>query len=198
MQPKQIFERLASLHGDAVRDFTEGGGVKDAFCKVDPARLLEVARTLAGDDELALDFLQCLTAVDWPREERIEVVYHLYSYARRHAFVIKVDLPRAQPVVASVASVWPTANWHEREEYDLLGVGFTGHPDLRRLMLPDDWVGHPLRKDWKEAPSYNGMSTSRLSPMTLLKEHDKDSPDRVEGQRPVAAGKPAAKAEDAP
>jgi NADH-quinone oxidoreductase subunit C len=103
----------------------------------------------------------------------IELVYHLFSYVHRHAICVKVDLPRATPRAPTVVPVWPTANWLEREQYDLLGVVFEGHPDLRRLLMPDDWVGHPMRKDFHEPKSYRGMLTTRPSPMDLLQTYDR-------------------------
>src|SRR5262249_37627993 len=148
-----IFARLQAIAGDAVKDFTTDG-TKDPFCRVAPEKWHDLARKLRDDEELRFDFLQCVTAVDWPKKPAIEMVYHLYSYPKRHGFVVKAELPRAEPVIASVADLWATAEWNEREQFDLLGVGFTGHPDLRRVMMPDDWVGHPLRKDFKELPKY--------------------------------------------
>jgi NADH-quinone oxidoreductase subunit C len=128
---------------------------------------------LRDDPALRFDFLQNLTAVDWIKRDTIEVVYHLFSYPHRHAIAVKVDLPRAAPRVPSVASVWPTADWMEREQFDLLGVVFLNHPDLRRLLMPDDWVGHPMRKDYHEPRSYRGMPTSRPSPLDLLSGYDR-------------------------
>ena len=119
------------------------------------------------------DFLQNLTAVDWIKEERIELVYHLWSYARRQERVVRIDLPRAQPEAPSVADVWRAADWYEREQFDLFGVVFTGHPDLRRILMPADWVGHPMRKDYVEAASYNGMPTTRANTLELLPIWDK-------------------------
>jgi len=119
------------------------------------------------------DFLQNLTAVDWIKQERIELVYHLWSYGRREEGVVKIDLPRAQPEAPSVADVWRAAEWYEREQFDLLGVVFTGHPDLRRILMPVDWVGHPMRKDYVEAASYNGMPTTRANTLELLPIWDK-------------------------
>ena len=91
------------------------------------------------------------------------MVYHLYSYRHRHAFVLKVDAARDNPVVVTVANVWSHAEWQEREAFDLLGVTFEGHPDLRRLLMPEDWPGHPLRKDFVEPEEYHGIATSRES-----------------------------------
>jgi NADH-quinone oxidoreductase subunit C len=101
----------------------------------------------------------CLSAVDYPKETppRMEVVYHVFSYTHRHRFVLKAHLPREDAHVPTVERVWGVANWHEREAYDMFGIVFDGHSDLRRILLPDDWVGHPLRKDWVDPEFYNGM-----------------------------------------
>jgi NADH-quinone oxidoreductase subunit C len=88
---------------------------------------------------------------------KLGVVYHLHSMKWNHKIVIKVEVPAENPHVPSVESVWKTANWHEREAYDMIGVIFNGHPDLRRMLLPEDWVGHPLRKDYQVQEFYNGM-----------------------------------------
>ena len=87
----------------------------------------------------------------------MEVVYHLYSYTHRHKFVLKVQLPREDPSVPTVEGVWGVAKWQERESYDFYGIQFTGHSDLRRILLPDDWEGHPLRKDWVDPEYYHGL-----------------------------------------
>lgn len=185
MDAKSIFDRLAQKFGDAVYEFTPAeGGVRDAFCKVKPERWRDVALFLRDDPELRMDFLQCVTSVDWIKQNVLQTVYHLYSYEKRHDFVVKIDAPRDNPVVPSVVSVWPTADWQEREQYDLLGVLFQGHPDLRRLLMPDDWDGHPMRKDYKEAAEYRGMPTTRYSVLDLLAGYDKANP-QPEGLRPV-------------
>ncbi len=109
-------------------------------------RAAEFARS---DDELAFDFLSDITGADrFPIEPRFEVNYHLVSMKRRERLRLKVRLSGQDPVVESLATVWPTANWHEREIFDLFGIRFEGHPDLRRILMPDDWEGHPLRKDY--------------------------------------------------
>ena len=191
MDAAQIFARLQTLAGDAVSAFTVEG-TRDPYCKVAPDKWHEVALMLRDDAELKMDFLQNVTAVDWPKQSKIEVVYHLYSYPLRHSFVVKADLPRDKPVVPSVADVWWAAEWNEREQYDLLGVGFSGHPDLRRVMLPDDWVGHPLRKDYKEQAMYREMPTSRPSPLELLVVYDKAPPEK----RSAAGGQQSAEEEE--
>ncbi len=191
MDAPQIFARLQSLVGDAVSALTVEG-TRDPYCRVVPDKWLEVARALHDDAELRFDFLQNVTAVDWPKQSKIEVVYHLYSYPLRHSFVVKADLPRDKPVVPSVASIWAAADWNEREQFDLLGVGFLGHPDLRRVMMPDDWVGHPLRKDYKEQAKYREMPTSRQSPLELLVVYDKAPPEKKQS----AANPPSATEEE--
>ena len=110
--------------------------------------------------------------MDWPKRNVIEVVYHLFSYKHRHGIVLKVEADRAQPVVPTIEGVWKAANWMEREVYDLFGVTFSGHPDLRRVMLPDDWVGHPLRKDYQEAGGYHGIPNLRENPLVELRRLD--------------------------
>jgi NADH-quinone oxidoreductase subunit C len=104
---------------------------------------------LASDAELAFTYLSDVTGVDrFPIEPRFELNYHLLSIPRRDTIRLRVRLPGESPVIETVMPVWPTANWHEREIFDLFGIRFEGHPNLRRMLLPDDWEGHPLRKDY--------------------------------------------------
>ncbi len=108
-----------------------------------------VAEFLCRDSELEFSFLSDLTGVDrFPAEPRFEINYHLVSLDRKERVRLKVRVASSHPVVESVVSVWPTANWHEREVFDLFGVRFEGHPDLRRILMPENWEGHPLRKDY--------------------------------------------------
>jgi len=116
-------------------------------------KLSEVCRILR--DEERFDCLTCLTGTD--RGDHLEVAYHLFSYAKKETVVLKVN----GNSVSSVTDIYPSANWMEREVFDLVGVNFTGHPDLRRIMMPDDWTGNPLRKDYKEPEEYCGMTTER-------------------------------------
>jgi len=176
MQAREIFDHLVPLVGDAVFSFEEAvakDGPRDACFHVRADSVAQVMAHLRDDPALRFDFLQNLTAVDWIKRDVIEAVYHLYSYSHRHTICVKADLPRGAPRVGTVARLWPTADWLEREQYDLLGVVFEGHPDLRRLLMPDDWVGHPMRKDFREPKSYRGMLTSRPSPMDLLQTYDR-------------------------
>jgi NADH-quinone oxidoreductase subunit C len=110
--------------------------------------LLDVCRFIATDPEFSLDYLSFVTGVDRPERNQIEVVYHLFSMEKRHDILLKVRVPRDDPRVPTVSAIWAGANWHEREYYDLLGIVFEGHSDLRRIMMTEDWVGFPLRKDY--------------------------------------------------
>jgi NADH-quinone oxidoreductase subunit C len=156
-----IHARLRERFGEAVGAL-EGSGT-NAWATVEPARIAEVCAFVRTDAALRFDCLSNLTGVDYPKQGHIQIVYHLFSYALRHDFVLKVDANRDDPRVASVSSVWATADWHEREAFDLLGVHFDGHPDLRRILMPEDWPGHPLRKDFVEPQEYHGIPTSRES-----------------------------------
>lgn len=116
---------------------------------VDAAAVHDVLQTLRDDEGLAFDVLADVSAVDWlPRTPRYDLNYHLYSLRRNVRVRVKVRLDGPDPAVASCVDIWPTANWQEREVYDLMGVSFTGHPDLRRIIMPDEWIGHPHRKDY--------------------------------------------------
>ncbi len=114
-------------------------------------------------DQLYFDFLACLTAIDnGPEKGTMEVIYNFTSIPFGHQLVVKTIFKRNEkeepmPTVPSVSHLWRTAEWHEREAFDLLGIHFTGHPDLRRILLPEDWVGHPLRKDYEPQKQYHGI-----------------------------------------
>ncbi len=109
----------------------------------------EACVLLKEDPACAFNYLSDVTCVDWlPQEPRFEVIYHLLSISKKERVRLKVRLPGDSPVVESVTSIWPGANYFEREVYDLFGVRFAGHPYLRRLLMPEDWEGNPLRKDY--------------------------------------------------
>ncbi len=108
--------------------------------------IVDVCRWLRDNPEFDMTQLEFVSAVDWP--DRLEVVYLLVSMSRAHTAVLKVPVPKDDPRIASVVDVWRGADWHEREAYDLFGITFEGHPDLRRIMMSADWKGHPLRKDY--------------------------------------------------
>lgn len=163
MELATVQARLVERFGAAIEAAEATTG--DGWLRVAPEAWVEVARFLRDEPELGFDCLSNQSGVDRPAEARLEVVCHLFSYRHRHTLVLKTSVPREEPRLATLQDVWPAANWLEREIYDLLGVEFDGHPDLRRLMMPEDWVGHPLRKDFVEPEEYHGIRTQRPNPL---------------------------------
>lgn len=173
MAPADIIAILEGRFGPAI------AGKKldaiDPFVTVDVSHLVEICTFLRDDPRLRFDLLNCVSGVDYletdPKkvakagyEPHLEVVYHMTSFAHRHRFVLKVMLPRWKdgvegklPEVPTVSHIWPAADWHERETFDLCGIMFPGHPDLRRILLAEDWEGHPLRKDYEYPLEYHGI-----------------------------------------
>ena len=135
------------------------------YLTVPANRLVELCQFLRDDDRLFFDLLACVTAIDNGSETNtMEVIYNLTSIPYEHNLMLKIMVPRNAggqplPAVPSVSHLWRTADWHEREAYDLMGIHFTGHPDLRRILLPTDWNGHPLRRDYREDEQYHGIKT---------------------------------------
>ncbi len=167
-------ERIRERFPDAIVEESLGG--RHPFLRIAPARLVEVCRFLRDDPALLYDCCHLVSGIDWPPKTpaegpgSMEVVYHLVSYARkpdaeyRHRalkndpfLALRVRVPRDAPEVPSVMAVWIGADWHERETWDLLGIRFTGREGLRRILLPEDWPGHPLRKDWEYPADYHGV-----------------------------------------
>jgi NADH-quinone oxidoreductase subunit C len=123
---------------------------------VQPDQLLASLEYLKSQADLGFDFLSDVSATDWPESApRFWLAYHLYSVPHRHRVRVKVGLPEDQPRIATSTGLYPTADWLEREVFDFFGVVFDGHPDLRRIIMPDDWDGYPLRKDY----SLGGVGT---------------------------------------
>ncbi len=140
----EFVTRFRAKFGTALLEATEDR--KQAILTVDRVRLAELALHLR--DEEKFDMLADLTAVDWPkREKRFDIVLNLYSFPKNERLRLKVHAADAEEV-PSVVSVWPTANWQEREVFDMFGIIFSGHPNLKRILLPDEWQGYPLRKDY--------------------------------------------------
>ena len=125
--------------------------------------IAKVCKELLENPSTYFDFLSCITGIDnGPQAGTMQVIYSLYSIPYNHHLTLKIEFARNKegeslPVVPSVSSVWKTADWHERETYDFFGIMFEGHPDLRRILLPADWQGFPLRKDYKEQDYYHGI-----------------------------------------
>lgn len=115
------------------------------------AKFRELMEFLHSDASLSFDYPMCQTAVDWPEQNKITSFYHLYSMLHKHKLVVKCELNREKPVIPTVSDLWRGCEWFERETYDMYGVVFENHPDLRRIMLTDDWVGFPLRKDYRDS-----------------------------------------------
>ena len=181
MNAKKIIDLLQKKHSDAIVSVeTE---TLDPSVEIKPEALLEVCRTLRDDPELNMNMLNLISGVDYfePDEKKaakvewephLEVLYHFTSVspsnvASEYRIVLRVKLPRwaedkegKMPELASVSGLWPTADWHEREVYDLMGIRFTNHPDMRRILCPEDWEGHPLRKDYVTPDEYQGIKVS--------------------------------------
>jgi len=146
MENDTVVNRLRAAFPHAVASVNEFRG--DISLHIHPDTLIEVAHFLRDDPELRYDLLENLCGVDYlGREPRFEVVYHLFSLVHCHRVCLKVGVPEEHPVVPSLTCLWPTANWQEREAYDLMGIIFEGHPCLERILMPEDWEGHPQRKD---------------------------------------------------
>jgi NADH-quinone oxidoreductase subunit C len=139
--------RLIEALPDAVLD--THAHVGDATACIDPERVVEVARLLRDDSELEFEILTDVTAVDYlGQEPRFEMVYHFYSVAANRRLRIKARVPEEPAEIDSLVDVYASANWMEREVWDLYGIRFKGHPDLRRILLYEEFEGHPLRKDY--------------------------------------------------
>lgn len=160
----ETVRKLINEHvGDDAIVMEETVGLQHAFI-IRTAVIREVCLLLRDHELTYFDFLSCLSGVDdGVQAGTFSVVYHLASIPFKTQLVLKVtasnDRDTGQlPVIPSVSTVWRTAEWHEREAFDLMGIYFDGHPDLRRILLPDDWEGYPLRKDYKEAEIYHGIT----------------------------------------
>jgi NADH-quinone oxidoreductase subunit C len=173
MKINDIYDRLHSKF----QRWPVGGNFEatDPWIEIRADGLTEIAPFLHDEPDLRFDMLHCISAVDYFEPDakkaaqvewqpHVELIYHLSSMAHRHRLVLKISLPRwlgdvegQLPEVQSVSHVWRTAEWHEREVYDLMGVNFPGNADLRRILCPEDWVGHPLRKDYQMPAEYHGV-----------------------------------------
>ncbi|MFN4182728.1 MAG: NADH-quinone oxidoreductase subunit C [bacterium] len=147
LSPFPTGEMLSRLKEKYPHFVEEIGQMKDIpFVRISRSGVEEVMKFLRNDPNYAMDYLRCLTAVDW--KDKLEVLYFLYSLPNHFNLCVRVYVPVDHPLIPSVTSVWGGANWMEREVYDLFGIEFIGHPNLERILLPEDWVGYPLRKDY--------------------------------------------------
>jgi NADH-quinone oxidoreductase subunit C len=153
MTPQEIAALIADKFGGSIVESKPDA--INPWSAVDPAAILEVSQFVRSDDRLSMDHLELLGGADY--RDRIEVVYVLYSMQHHHRYTLKCRLPREAPAVRTVETVWSVANWHEREAYDMFGIVFEGHSDMRRILCPDDWEGYPLRKDYQPPKSYRDM-----------------------------------------
>jgi len=184
MEPKAIFDLLVAHLGEGTAEFREHE-IEPWAC-VSVAHIADACAFLRDDPRLEFNQLMCLSGIDWdgydedgkgksvtilgynadgtPEESDYTaagdfgVAYHLYSHSQRHKFTLRVRVKRDVAAVPTVSGVWATANWHEREAWDLVGIRFTDHPDLRRMLLEEDWEGHPLRKDYRMPDQWAGVS----------------------------------------
>ena len=120
-----------------------------------------MAGYLRNDAALAFDSLMCLSGYDEGPDGSLAVIYNLFSMQHKHKLEVRIKVPRDDGSLPSVANIWRTADWHEREAYDLFGMTFEGHLDLRRILLPEDWVGHPLKKDYLTPDYYRGIAVPK-------------------------------------
>jgi NADH-quinone oxidoreductase subunit C len=173
MDAQAIHEKLKDRFGESITG--SNLEVMDPWIELAVEALAEVCRFLRDEPDLAFNFLNCVSGVDYFEpdakkaaktewEPHMEVIYHLSSLTHRHRLALKVMLPRWKdnvegqlPEVPTVSDIWSTAEWHEREVFDLCGVRFQGHRDHRRILCPEDWEGHPLRKDYQVPVEYHGI-----------------------------------------
>lgn len=164
MTPEDISSLLKEKFGDAIVAAVLDG--PHPHCAISPERWPDVARFLRDDPRLNFNMLNCISAIDLLAENKLGCVYDLSTIAApdltrpvpwTHRFAVRVVTDRDHPRIPSVAAVWPAADWHEREAFDLIGIVFDGHPDPRRILCPDDWEGHPLRKDYAFPTEYHGI-----------------------------------------
>jgi NADH-quinone oxidoreductase subunit C len=147
LPPSEVGDRLRAQFGEDIRSAADEFG--HAVATVSPGRYQDVARFLRDEPDLDFDFFDFLSGVDWrPKGRGFEVVAHVYSTRHNHHVRLKVECDAEDPRCPTVSDVWPGANWHEREAWELFGIVFEGHPHLVKLVLPEQFEGHPLRKDF--------------------------------------------------
>ena len=155
MEFTKLLETLHATTPSASAKETEQVSLSDPFITVSTSEFRELCTHLKNNSELAFDYLRLITAID--AKESFKLAYHFYSYRFHHSLVVYVELKRDEPEIDTIIDLWPTAEWLEREAYDMMGIKFRNHPNLRRILLPHDWDGFPLRKDYQQPASYHGV-----------------------------------------
>jgi NADH-quinone oxidoreductase subunit C len=155
MKREEIHKTIKEKIPDAVIE--EQLQAIDPFLVIRPEAIEGIAFFVRDDAGLRFDLLSCIAGVDYPERREIEVIYCLDSTTHKHRLILKARLPRDNPSIPSVESIWRTADWHERETFDLMGVRFEGHHNLVRILCAEDWEGHPLRKDYVMPETYHGV-----------------------------------------
>jgi NADH-quinone oxidoreductase subunit C len=158
LTPRQIVDTLNEKFGGKI--LAAFADDKHPRVHVDGKNLREVAEFLRRDPRMQFDWLANLSGVDYVADDKMAVVYDLWSFDLHHTFAVKAFCPRENPSIPSVVDLWAAADWNEREAYDMYGIHFEGHPDLRRILCADDWEGFPLRKDYVFPREYHGIPAS--------------------------------------
>jgi len=156
MTAQEIYTKLSGKFGDRILEFMEEG-TQNPTIHIKPQGSLPIFEYLKSEETLQMDSLMNLAGHDPEAESDLVVIYHLHSTELDHYITLKTFTSRETPKVDSVATLYRTADWHEREAYDLFGIIFEGHPDLKRILMEEDWEGYPLRKDYVPAEFYRGM-----------------------------------------
>lgn len=154
LQAKDIFEKLKAEFSDSILELKEDKG-SDPFITIQPKKVLDICLFLRDSEDLLFDYLSSLNGMDY--KNGFGVVYNLFSTKHNHKITLKAILDKENPSLPSIEGVWKSANWHEREAYDMFGIKFEGHPNLIRILSPYDWEGYPLRKDYKTPEYYHGF-----------------------------------------
>ena len=149
MDLNEIFDMIRTIEGCELDSDSK-------FVSVSLPSLLTVAKVFKNDKALDFDFLMCITALDDGDSKNFTIAYNFHSNKNNHSVEIQVSVSDGEEI-PSLSNIWKTADWHEREAYDMMGINFSGHPELKRILLPEDWEGFPLRKDYKVADYYHGV-----------------------------------------
>jgi NADH-quinone oxidoreductase subunit C len=172
MEPLEIVERLKNKFFSEIADVSQ---FRDqVFVSIKKDKIIDICRYLHDEPDIYLDFLADLCGVDYPdRRHRFEVIYNLFSIKYKHRLILEALIPESDPSIDSVVPIWSGANWHEREACDMYGITFNGHPDLRRILMPEDWEGFPQRKDYP-LKGWEGWEYKSFGECKELHNHDKE------------------------